>query len=188
MENKKKGAFNMIISKDRLDDFDNSFTQLILNEGGYSNDALDSGGKTIYGITQRDYPKEFSRIYNFYINDQKLRALNEAKLFYKENFWNPLYMEIPDSSLSFKIFDLSVNRGKITAIKILQRAIYFDFGKTIKVDGKFGQITLGAIKSIESELLYKSYIKWNENSYRSLSMFWYFGKGWLNRLFKRKFV
>lgn len=176
------------MNEDRLDDFENSFVQLILNEGKYSNDPLDSGGKTIYGITERDYKDDFRKIYKLYIENKKELALDTAKRFYKREFWDDLYMEIPDSSLSFKIFDLSVNRGKITAIKLLQRAIYYDFGKTIKVDGKFGQITLGAIKSINSEALYKSYIQWNEKSYKSLSKFWYFGKGWLNRLFKRKYV
>ena len=170
----------------REDDFDNAFQILIINEGGYSNNPMDSGGKTIYGITQRDYPDAFAVCADLYKQKLFLLALDYAKRFYKKNFWNDLYKEIPDSSLSFKIFDLSVNRGTVTAIKLLQRTLYYEFKKTIKIDGKFGQITLGAIKSINNqEMLYEKYIKCNEASYKFLTKFWYYGKGWLNRLFRR---
>ena len=169
----------------REDDFDNAFDKLILNEGGYSNDPIDKGGKTIYGITQRDFPVDFDRVYFLYKNGQKKLALLTAKNFYRRVFWNELYKEIPDSSLAFKLFDIGVNRSVRTAVKILQRTLYYDFGKTLKVDGSFGHITLGAIKSVSSEVLYKKYIDRLEKSYRSLKDFWYFGKGWLNRLFRR---
>lgn len=172
----------------RDDDFDNSFQELIINEGGYSNDPMDSGGKTIYGITKRDYPATFQKVYDLYKIGFKTEALEVAKQFYKNEFWNDLYFEIPDSSLSYKIFDLSVNRGKETAVKLLQRTLYYDFGKAIKIDGKFGQITLGAIKSVTPETLYNQYIKINDASYRSLAKFWYYGKGWLRRLVKRVYV
>jgi len=170
----------------REDDFDNAFQILIINEGGYSNNPMDSGGKTIYGITQRDYPDAFAVCANLYKQKLFLLALDYARRFYKKNFWNDLYKEIPDSSLAFKIFDLSVNRSVVTAVKILQQVLYYQFGKTIKIDGQFGQITLGAIKSVESqEILYKKYIELSEISYRRLKKFWYFGRGWLNRLFRR---
>lgn len=173
----------------REDDFDNSFEQLILNEGGYSNDPVDKGGKTIYGITIRDYPVDFEKVYFLYTNGQKNLALLTAKNFYKREFWDKLYKEIPDSSLSFKIFDLSVNRGKRTAIKLLQRVIYYDFGKTIALDGQFGKITLGAIQSIvNQELLYEKYIEMNKSSYSKLSTAWKYLTGWLNRLRKRVYV
>ena len=175
--------------KNRSDDFDNAFKQLILNEGEWSNDKFDPGGKTIYGITIRDYPEYYSQVYMLWNTGRKEVAKELVKHFYKKNFWNTLYEEIPDSSLAFKIFDLSVNRGKKTAIKILQETIFFDFGKTIKRDGIFGKITLGAIQSIvNQELLYNKYIERSEASYRLLPTFWRFGKGWINRLRKRVYV
>jgi len=175
--------------ENRKDDFDNAFNQLILNEGGYSNDPVDPGGKTIYGVTSRDYPKEFDDIYYLFTHGQKQLALMRTKSFYKRTFWNPLYEDIPDSSLAFKIFDLSVNRGVKTAVKLLQQTLFFDFGQNLTIDGVFGRGTLEALKSIvNTELFYQKYIERNESSYKKLSTFWKFGKGWLNRLRKRVYV
>jgi len=169
--------------------FEKAFEHLILNEGGYSDDPVDKGGKTIYGITSRDYPGYFTTINNLFQEGNKALALKAAENFYRKEFWDSLYDEIPDSSLAFKIFDLSVNRGKRTAIKLLQKVIYYDFSKTIALDGFFGRITLGAIQSIvNQELLYQKYIEQNEASYKTLSTFWKFGKGWVNRLRRRIYV
>ena len=173
----------------RKDDFINAFNHLIINEGGYSDDPVDKGGKTIYGITSRDYPHQFTIIYQLFNEGNKALALKAAENFYRKEFWNPLYEEIPDSSLAFKVFDLSVNRGKGTAIKLLQRVLFYEFGKTIATDGKFGNITLATIQSVVNwELLYTKYLEYNEVSYKTLSTFWKFGRGWLNRLTKRVYV
>jgi len=175
--------------KNREDDFDNTFQELIINEGGYANDPYDSGGKTIYGITSRDYPSTYNVVKTLFDDGKTFLALDTTKRFYYIHFWDDLYKEIPDNSLAFKLFDLSVNRGRKTAVKLLQDTLFFDFGKTIARDGIFGQITLGAIKSIANqELLYRKYIERNEVSYRTLSKFWRFGKSWLNRLLKRVYV
>lgn len=179
----------MVDPKNRTDDFINAFQELIINEGGYSNDPVDAGGKTIYGITSRDYPHQFTVIYQLFKEGNKALALKAAENFYRKEFWNPLYEEIPDSSLAFKLFDLSVNRGKKTAVKLLQDTLFFDFGKTIARDGNFGAITLSAINTIVNyDILYQKYIERNEASYRKLTTFWRFGKGWLNRLRKKIYV
>lgn len=173
----------------RENDFDNAFNKLMENEGGFSNDKHDLGRATIYGITSRDYPNDFNDIYYLFTHGQKNLALMRASSFYKRNFWNPLYEEIPDSSLAFKLFDLSVNRGKKTAVKLLQQTLFFDFGQNLTVDGIFGLGTLGAIKMVvNQDLLYQKFIERNEASYRKLTTFWRFGKGWLNRLRKRVYV
>ncbi len=179
----------MNISFDRENDFDNAFEEVVLNEGEFSNDKFDSGGKTIYGITRRDYPDYYNSIFKLWKEGKTELAKQRVKVFYKIFFWNELYKEIPNSSLTFKLFDLSINRGKKTAIKLLQDTLFFDFGKTIARDGVFGLITLAAIKSITNqELLYQKYIERNELSYRKLTTFWRFGKGWIRRLKKRFYV
>lgn len=177
-----------MIPNNRDDDFDNAFELLLVNEGTFSNNPNDPGKGTIYGITERDYPESFTKIYNLYKSGMTTLALRQAKMFYKKHFWNELYKEIPDSSLALKLFDIGVNRSVKVAVKILQRVLYYDFGKTLKKDGLFGQITLGAVKSVSSELLYKKYIDQTERNYRSLRGFVYFGRGWLNRLFRRHII
>lgn len=175
--------------ENRKDDFENAFKHLILNEGGYSNDPVDAGGKTIYGITSRDYPNQFMVIYQLFKDGNKALALKGAENFYRKEFWNPLYEEIPDSSLAFKIFDLSVNRGKKTAVKLLQQTLFFDFGQNLTIDGVFGKGTLTSIKLVvNQDALYQKYIERNEASYKKLSTFYRFGKGWLNRLRRKVYV
>lgn len=177
-----------MIDNNRQNDFENAFAALMQNEGGFSNDPMDTGGKTIYGITERDYPQTFKIVYTLFKQGKQQIAYNIAKRFYYKMYWNPLYEEIPDSSLAFKIFDLSVNKGKEKTIKLLQRILKYDFGKTIAVDGQFGQITLGAVKSVDNHLLYQKFIEYNESDYRNMKTFWKFGKGWLRRLFRRIYV
>lgn len=169
---------------DSTDNFDNAFEKLILNEGGFSDDPYDAGGATIYGITSRDYPDTYRVVLELYRMGNKELALDAAKRFYRKEFWNELYQGIPDSSLTFKIFDLSVNTGKKTAVKMLQTAIA-KFDKFIKIDGIFGQKTLMAIQNIESEKLYVEYILVAESRYRKLKTAWRYLRGWTIRLKKR---
>ena len=41
-----------------MSDFDRAFDLLMDSEGGYSDDPLDPGGETNFGISKRAYPKE----------------------------------------------------------------------------------------------------------------------------------
>jgi len=44
------------------ENFERAFELLMEFEGGYSEDPDDTGGKTLYGITQNNFPKEFEEI------------------------------------------------------------------------------------------------------------------------------
>jgi len=162
--------------------------KLFKEEGIYSNEPLDIGGETIYGISSTAYPREFLKCLNLYNRNYLNLAKEYAIKFYKKEFWNPLYEKIIDSSLCYRLFDFGVNAGINTAVKLLQKAI-INY-KTIAVDGHFGEITLAAINVISKEsgkgeaesFLYNSYIKEIEKYYRSLKTFNTFGKGWINRL------
>jgi lysozyme family protein len=122
--------------------------------------------------------------------------------FYKaSSYWNPLYDEINDSSLAYRLFDLGVNAGVSKAVRILQLTIKKYYDNDIKVDGIFGNqtllmvnrfanysaipIRLHKIKTIPGEnVFYAYYIHEIGKFYHSLSNFWKFGKGWLNRVRK----
>jgi len=158
--------------------FKRFFTKLLLNEGGYSNDPLDSGGKTIYGITKRDYPDHFHLVYRLYKDGKTALAEQAASNFYFVEFYNPLYENIKDEQLAFRIFDFSVNAGKKRAVKILQRTINKSGIYNLDIDGIFGEKTLEAVNNLDLNTMYVAELK---GYYISLNQP-RFIKGWLNRL------
>ena len=47
--------------------FDKAFEILLENEGGFSNEAFDPGGRTLYGITEAYDPDAFAAMYALYL-------------------------------------------------------------------------------------------------------------------------
>ncbi len=60
--------------------FDDAFTRLLGNEGGYVNDPRDPGGETNWGISKRSYPTV----------DIKNLTRTQAEDIYMHDFWEPL--------------------------------------------------------------------------------------------------
>jgi lysozyme family protein len=158
------------------DRFNKFFNALIKNEGEYSDDKADSGGKTLYGISQNNFPSQFAQVVALWKQD-KVRALAFAEDFYFANFYKTIYELIHDEKIAFKVFDLGVNMGMVKAIKILQDSL------GITNDGIFGQNTLDVVNCRDC---YQSYLNEAEKYYRRIV---YqnpektkFLKGWLARL------
>jgi len=81
-------------------------------EGGYSNDPLDAGGMTKYGISQKAYPNEDIK------NLTKARA---AEL-YKRDYWDKIGADNLEDGLDCAAFDCAVNMGVGRAKTFLARA------------------------------------------------------------------
>jgi lysozyme family protein len=158
------------------------FRQLLINEGNYSDDPLDSGGKTIYGISYNNYPKAFDLTYSLYIDGKKELAKNAAMHFYYDKFYNKLYDDIKNIVLAFRLFDFGVNAGVHEAVKLLQEVLN-ELGCNLTVDGVFGQNTLRMANTYNC---YDAYVNRLERFYISLNKPKWI-KGWLKRL-KRKFI
>lgn len=118
--------------------FEDAIGATLQHEGGFSNDPADPGGATMYGIEQRDMP---DRVPISSISEQ------DAANYYHEHYWKPLYNEIVSQSVAAKIFDMGVNLGVGTAVKVLQVAL------GIAVDGVFGPGTLAAVNNAGDALL-----------------------------------
>ncbi len=124
--------------------FDTAFQHVILVEGGYSNNPLDSGGRTKYGITER-----VARA-NGYEGDMKDLPLETAKRIYKAQYWDILRLD-DVCALSYpvaaELFDTAVNMGVGIAGRFLQRALNVlnrnesDYGD-MTVDGIVGPVTV----------------------------------------------
>lgn len=101
-------------------------------EGGLSNDKLDKGGLTKYGISKKSYPNI----------DIASLTKEQATAIYEKDYWTPLRLdEIKSPRIRWKVFDIGVNCGIGTAAKLLQRAIQ------VPDDGIIGNITLARLNS-----------------------------------------
>ena len=112
--------------------------KVLEHEGGYVNDPKDLGGETKYGITKRFYPDV----------DIKNLTIEQATDIYKSDYWDKNKVESLPQNLWHIYFDMCVNMGKRTAVKVLQRAAV-NKGKNIEVDGGLGPMTIGALKGVE---------------------------------------
>ena len=118
--------------------FDEIIEVVLEHEGGYVNDPKDLGGETKYGITKRFYPDV----------DIKNLTIEQATDIFKSDYWDKNKVESLPQNLWHIYFDMCVNMGKRTAVKVLQRAAV-NKGRDIEVDGGLGPMTIGALKGVE---------------------------------------
>ena len=121
-----------------MKNFNEIIKQVLEHEGGYVNDPKDLGGETKYGITKRFYPDV----------DIKNLTIEQATEIYKKDYWDKNRVESLPQNLWHIYFDMCVNMGKRTAVKVLQRAAV-NKGRDIEVDGGLGPMTIGALKGVE---------------------------------------
>ena len=123
-----------------MHNFDEIIEKVLEHEGGYVNDPTDLGGETNYGITKRFYPG---------VNIKELTK-EKAKQIYKDDYWDRNRIESIPNELWHIFFDMCVNMGRRTAVKILQRAANGK-GRNIDVDGGLGPATIKALKGVETD-------------------------------------
>lgn len=148
--------------------FEDAFTALIGNEGGYSFNVADPGGETMWGVTLR-----VARA-NGYLGAMKDLPLATAKAIAKAQYWDKVRGDELEAHLAFQLFDALYNGGP--AIKWLQQAV------NVSADGSFGNGTMAAVKA-------ENYLKiiLRFDAYRimyldSLPTWPTFGRGWMNRI------
>lgn len=158
--------------------FDDAFSALIGNEGGYTADPDDRGNWTSgrvgvgqlkgtkYGISAMSYPD----------TDIKNLTLDAAKIIYRRDFWNPFGGDLLDPSLAFQVFDGAVNSGVSQSIKWLQQAV------GVNPDGVVGPVTKAAVDAHPAAAVTAAY-----NGYRLRFMVnaasWpTYSRGWANRI------
>jgi lysozyme family protein len=122
-------------------DYKHAILKVLLTEGGYANDADDSGGETYKGISRANWPQwagwklidqakkqagwsaanlERSRVLS------KVPGLKDLVIaFYKTNFWNPIGGDfIKDQDFADKIVDAAVNEGVKGGVRHAQKILH----------------------------------------------------------------
>lgn len=114
--------------------------EIILREGGFVNDPDDSGGRTIYGISERAHPELWKDGPPSY---ETARKVYEQAYILAEKF-----DQIPDPWLRDQVIDYGVTSGPDTATRLLQEVL------GVKVDGVIGPQTLKAINNFPPSSLF----------------------------------
>lgn len=130
------------------DTFDTMIEAILLEEGGYTNDPVDPGGETNWGITAR-----VARA-NGYTGPMRELPRTMAVMIYRKVYWMTTGYALVDAvshAIAGELLDSGVNMGIGTATKFLQRPLNaFNSGgalyRDVTVDGDCGPATVGALK------------------------------------------
>lgn len=150
-------------------DFDQAFDQLLGHEGGYSNNPVDPGGETMWGVTQR------VAVANGYAGAMRDLPRDTAKVIYRRMYWEAVQADQLPSTLRFDVFDAAVNSGVSQAAKWLQLAV----GTT--PDGVIGAVTIAAARGA-GPLVPARYSGLRLQFMTNLPTWSAFGKGWARRI------
>jgi type VI secretion system secreted protein VgrG len=129
-----------------MSDFTTALNYTLKHEGGWANNPDDPGGPTMFGIT---------------LNTAKRHGIDDADALKKispemaaailrEGYWR--FGSVADQRVATKVFDMSVNMGLATAVKLLQKSLNV-YGAELRVDGVFGAETSRAVNSHDPELI-----------------------------------
>ena len=158
--------------------FEDCLARILKHEGGYSNDPLDSGGRTNLGVTQRVW-EEFV---GHPVTEADMKALTPEKIapMYKLKYWNPSYCEVLPKGLDYVVFDFAVNAGTGRSVKTLQQAI------GCVADGVIGPKTMAVINDANPKDLIAKFSDARADFYQGIVARKpdqaRFIKGWLNRV------
>lgn len=148
--------------------FDQAFTALMGNEGGYSNNPADPGGETMWGITKR------VAVANGYTGDMHLLPQSLAKSIAKTVYWDPYKCDQFSGAIGFQVMDAAYNGGY--PAKWLQQAA------GVIADGVIGPLTLTAVNAADPDKIIMRFIAYRITYLTSLSIWPSFGRGWANRM------
>lgn len=148
-----------------MSSFDDAFTDLIGNEGGYT---VDDGGSTMFGITE-SVARE-----NGYSGDMHDLTLDQAKLIAKKCYWDIYQCDQFDARIGFQVFDAAYNGG--------HPAQWLQQSAGVSVDGSIGAQTIGAVRSSDPLKIIMLFDAYRLQYMAGLDFWPSYGKGWSNRI------
>lgn len=116
--------------------------EVLQKEGGYVNHPADKGGPTKFGITQATL--EDWRGLPVSSLDVQYMSQDEARDIYEARYYVDPGLPALPVMLRPLVFDMAVNHGPVTAIKLLQEVVGRMSGKPMACDGMIGPMTIAA--------------------------------------------
>lgn len=153
-----------------ITDFNGCFDRLIENEGGYSDHPSDTGGKTMYGITET-----VARQWG-YQGAMKDLPLETAKQIAKAYYWTPNRCDQLPPAIAFHVFDAAYNGG--AAVRWLQQAA------GVTADGVIGAKTIAAVRDANPAALVMAFNSLRLAYLANLKTWPEFSRGWTRRIIR----
>jgi len=126
---------------------DEMISDVLEREGGYVDHPADLGGPTNMGITQRT----LSTWRGHWVSADDVRALtrDEAVQIYRARYFErPRLDELP-GEIQPLMFDMAVNHGPRSAVRMLQRVLNEAGFGPLAVDGLIGRRSLAAARAAQ---------------------------------------
>ena len=152
-----------------MNNFDKAFTELLGNEGRYSDNPADPGGETMWGVTITT-----ARAHG-YTGSMQAMPVDTAKAIYRESYWRDEFDQVP-YAISFQLFDTAVNSGPLEAVVLLQKAL------SVAADGRIGPATMTAVSNMDVDKLVMLFDAERLDFMADLKGWVSFGKGWAHRI------
>lgn len=119
---------------------------VLSKEGGFSDDPLDPGGATNFGISLKFYRDAIKK--DATIQDIQNLTEYDASLICKQWFWDLYHCDDMPPAIGLIVFDMAVNQGPYMAISSLQRAVGLQGSN---IDGLFGPATKIRLNTIYAQ-------------------------------------
>ena len=160
------------------ENFDKSLELVLAHEGGYVHHALDPGGRTNLGVTQRVWEEYVGHP----VDETEMRSLTKEMVspLYRKEYWDAVHGDKLPCGADYLAFDFAVNAGAFRCVKTIQRAL------NITADGVIGPVTLKAIQDANAEDFIEKFSDVKKSFYLGLANYPTFGKGWLSRVAEGK--
>jgi lysozyme family protein len=151
-----------------INSYDDAFTALMGNEGGYSNNPADPGGETMWGITVR-----VARA-NGYAGPMINLPQSTAKAIAKSQYWDKIHGDDFSPAVSFQLFDAIYNGGK--------PAQWVQQAAGVTADGVIGPTTIAAVNASDPDKIIMRFDAYRLQYLASLPTRATFAGGWMNRI------
>lgn len=176
-------------------DFNKSIKFTLVNEGHdiFTDDPLDKGGATKYGISI-NFAQGTNDLEMFDLDgdneitkkDIKLLDSETALTVYKKYFWDVARLDsLTSDKKAFIFFDAIVNHGLRNATGLAQRSL-IDLGFKIGFDRIYGKQTFGALEEVDEEKFIYMFLEKRKNFFEAIvrndPSQNRFIRGWLNRV------
>lgn len=150
--------------------FDTAFDKLLGHEGGYSDHPDDTGGKTMWGITEAVARRVGYR------GEMRDMPVELAKQIARREYWDTVRADLVPDAVRFDLFDAAYNSGPTQAVKWLQRAVY------VEADGVFGPKTLMGVQTYNPQAVAARFNGHRLDTLNDLGNWKSFGRGWAQRV------
>lgn len=155
--------------------YERSIANVLISEGGYTNDRSDPGGPTNWGITIYDVRKYVKA--DASAADVKRLTKATAIRIYKSRYWDAVRADELPAGLDYSVFDEGVNSGVVRAGKVLRRLV-----GAPPDDGVITDAVLTQIKRRDPVLLISAFNDERLGFLKRLHTWPVFGKGWGRRV------